>query len=92
MQVELLQHINMNYNNLKKWYAIAASPDIIKRAIGYALVVGFFLILINHGACILENNYTQVCFLQSLLSMLVPYIVVTFSSVQAIVSNHSNNQ
>jgi len=75
-----------NQSNFGKWFAIAVSPEVIKRSACYAIVVGSILILINHGACILDGVYSHQCFLQSILSALVPYIVVTFSSVQTTIS------
>ncbi len=74
---------------IKKWFAIALSPAVVRRSAGYALVVGTLLILINHGACIMDEVYSVECFLQSILSAAVPYLVVTFSTVQATLASES---
>ena len=81
----------VNQAHFKNWFVIALSPSIVKRAACYALVVGSLLILINHGACILDDMFSPECFLQSVLSAIVPYLVVTVSSVQATISNENRN-
>jgi hypothetical protein len=80
----------MSQSRYIEWFGIAVSPSVIRRSVCYAMVVGSLLILINHGACILDEMYTPECFLQSILSVIVPYIVVTVSSVQATISNEGN--
>jgi hypothetical protein len=65
------------------WLALAKSPTIVRRAFGYAFVVGPLLIAINHGMCIINCQYSFACLWQSVLSLCVPFIVSTFSSVQA---------
>ena len=77
----------MRQFEFEKWSAIAFSPRVMKRSACYAIVVGFLLILINHGACVLNEVFTLECFLQSILSTVAPYIVVTISSVRATISN-----
>jgi len=77
----------MNQFEFEKWSSIAFSPRVMKRSATYAVVVGSMLILINHGACFLDETFSSICFLQSLLSTVVPYIVVTISSVQTTISN-----
>ncbi len=70
------------------WIALAKSPMIVKRALGYALVVGTLLIAINHGTCIINWEYSFTCLWQSALSLCVPFTVSTFSSVQALLGGH----
>lgn len=77
----------MSQVELARWSEIAFSPCILKRSVSYAIVVGFLLILINHGPCVLDDMFTRACFLQSVLSVIVPYLVVTASSVQATIAN-----
>lgn len=77
----------MSQSRYVEWFGIAVSPRVMRRSACYAIVVGSLLILINHGACILDEMYTPECFLQSILSVIVPYIVVTVSSVQATISS-----
>ena len=72
------------------WLALAKSPIIVKRALGYAFVVGPVLIAINHGICIIHYEYSFACLWQSVLSLCVPYIVSTFSSVQALLGGNTS--
>ncbi|MCP5039618.1 MAG: hypothetical protein GY944_01230 [bacterium] len=62
---------------------IARSRPVVRRAIGYALVVGAVLISINHGDAILRGDLDAVRTLKMGLTVLVPYAVSTLSSVQA---------
>ena len=78
---------NTIQSKFAKYFAIATSTSVMKRSTCYAIVVGSLLILINHGGCVLDNVYDHKCFMQSILSVIVPYMVVTFSSVQATISN-----
>jgi hypothetical protein len=70
------------------WLALAKSPIVVRRALGYALVVGPLLIAINHGTCIINREYSFTCLWQSALSLCVPFTVSTFSSVQALLGGH----
>ncbi len=71
------------------WFALAVSGAVVRRAIVYSLIVGVALVAINHGTCILTpGSYTATCLWQSILSVMVPYVVTTVSSVQAI--RHQN--
>ncbi|MCH8133793.1 MAG: nitrate/nitrite transporter NrtS [Myxococcales bacterium] len=49
-----------------------------------ALLVGPILILINHGDSILQGEIGPVRALKMALTMAVPYLVSTFSSVGAL--------
>jgi len=80
----------MSRSRFEKWFREAVSLPVVKRSACYAIVVGTLLILINHGACILDEMYTIECLLQSVLSVIVPYVVVTFSSIQAANANECN--
>ncbi len=62
---------------------IAISRPVVRRAIGYALVVGVVLISINHGDALLRGDLDAVRALKMGLTVLVPYTVSTLSSVQA---------
>jgi hypothetical protein len=55
----------------------------VRRALGYAVVVGSVLITINHGDSILRGDLDSTRLLKMGLTVLVPYIVSTLSSVQA---------
>jgi hypothetical protein len=63
--------------------SLALTPSVIKRALKYAIVVGAVLITINHGDAILRGDFTPVRLFRMGLTMLVPYVVSTLSSVGA---------
>ena len=56
----------------------------MRRALGYAVVVGAILIAINHGDALLRGEVDGVRALKMGLTVLVPYVVSTLSSVQAL--------
>ena len=64
--------------------AVAAQPNIVRRALGYALGVGAILIAINHGDALLAGEVSTGRSLKMLLTVCVPYCVSTASSVSAI--------
>ena len=63
---------------------IATSKQVVRRALGYAVVVGAILITINHADAILRGEMDTVRALKMGLTVLVPYAVSTLSSVQAL--------
>ncbi len=64
-----------------EWIRLAFEASVVRRALGYAVVVGAILIAINHGAAILNGDLTADRLIQMGLTVLVPYLVSTFSSV-----------
>ena len=69
---------------MKSWYELATSTRVVRRALVYAALVGSVLITINHGDAILRGEFSEVRLLKALLTVCVPYIVSTLSSVQAL--------
>jgi len=63
---------------------LALRPDIVRRACGYAVVVGAILIAINHGDALIAGEVTTNRILKMLLTVAVPYCVSTASAVGAI--------
>lgn len=63
---------------------IAISPSVVRRALGYALVVGSILIAINHADAIARGDVDIVRGFKMGLTVIVPYVVSTLSSVQAL--------
>ena len=59
----------------------------MRRAIKYAMVVGAILIMINHGDAILRGEIPMGRILKMGLTVLVPYLVSTLSSVEAMRSS-----
>ena len=64
--------------------ALALTRGVVLSALKITLVVGSILALINHGAAILELNFTRGSLLQIMLTYMVPYSVSTYSSVRAL--------
>ncbi len=62
---------------------MALSPDVVKRALKMAVLVGPVLIAINQGDAVLAGQITAVHYLKMVLTVLVPYGVSTLSSVAA---------
>ena len=69
---------------MPEWLQLCLSKSVMKRALLSALVVGIILITINHGDAILRGQVDQDRFLKMLLTICVPYLVSTFSSVSTI--------
>ena len=69
---------------MNEWLSLASSPGIVRRACGYAVVVGAILITINHGDALWRGDVDGVRVLKMGLTVLVPYTVSTLSSVSAL--------
>jgi hypothetical protein len=63
------------------WLRLAAHPATVRRAFVTALIVGCVLIAINDGPAILAGQLTRERIIQMCLTVFVPYIVSTVSSV-----------
>ena len=68
---------------MREWLRLASSPSVVRRALGYAFVVGALLIAINHGDALLRGELSEARLLKMGLTVLVPYTVSTLSSVAA---------
>ena len=66
------------------WFAVAFERSVVRRSLGYAIVVGTILVAINHGHAILSGDLPTGRLGQMLLTVAVPYIVSTSSSVGAV--------
>jgi hypothetical protein len=67
-----------------EWLRVARDPAVVRRALGYAVVVGSILIAINHGTALVRGEVDAARLLQMGLTAMVPYCVSTSSSVGAI--------
>lgn len=63
------------------WLEIARERPVVRRASMSAVVVGALLITINHGDALLAGDISIGRLLKIGLTILVPYIVSTVSSV-----------
>lgn len=70
--------------NMIEWIRIALEPSVVRRALVYAVVVGALLIAINHGGALLYGDFNGGRLMQMGLTVMVPYLISTFSSVGAI--------
>ena len=68
---------------MRVWLKLALQRPVIRRALGYALLVGPVLIAINHNEALIRGELDGQRWLQMGLTMLVPYCVSTLSSVGA---------
>ena len=68
---------------MKELLRLALQPSVVKRALKFAVVVGIVLISINHGDAILKGEVSHKRLFQMALTVMVPYVVSTLSSVQA---------
>lgn len=68
---------------MKQTLALALKPSVVKRALKYAVIVGAVLIAINHGDAILRGDLPPARLFRMGLTVLVPYVVSTLSSVGA---------
>lgn len=66
------------------WWELASSSGVVRRALGYAVVVGAILITINHGDALLRGDVDATRWWKMGLTLLVPYTVSTLSSVSAL--------
>lgn len=66
---------------------LALSPPVVRRALKIAVVVGAVLILINHGDALLRGDFSAGRLFRMALTVLVPYLVSTISSVEALRSS-----
>ena len=65
------------------WWQLASRPAVVKRALLFAVVVGSILIGINHGPALLNGDVDGFRVFQMMLTVCVPYVVSTLSSVGA---------
>jgi hypothetical protein len=64
-----------------RWLRLAVHPATVRRALWTAVVVGSLLIAINHGDAIWRGDMDRVRVAKILLTLAVPYLVSTVSSV-----------
>jgi len=68
---------------VREWFSVARERGVVLRACKYAVVVGAVLITINHGDALLAGELDLRRLLKMGLTVLVPYVVSTLSSVGA---------
>ena len=66
------------------WLALATAGPVVRRALGFAAIVGTVLVAINHGDALLRGELGPGRAWKIGLTVLVPYGVSTISSVLAL--------
>jgi len=69
---------------MRFWFKTARDPVIVRCSMKYAFIVGPVLVAINHGDAIMQGTVDGVGLFKIGLTMMVPYLVSTFSSVGTI--------
>ncbi len=68
---------------MRDWLRTALRPEVVRRGLVYAVIVGPILIAINQGDAIVAGTVDRSAVLKMGLTLLVPYLVSTLSSVGA---------
>jgi hypothetical protein len=68
----------------RDWVRLAVSRPVVWRALKYAIVVGAILIGINHWDALLAGDVSGGRLAKMALTVCVPYLVSTLSSVGAL--------
>ena len=76
---------------LQEWARIATDRSVVRRALVTCGIVGVILVAINHGDALLRGELDAGRALAIALTVLVPYLVATVSSVAAIVGRRSGD-
>ena len=69
---------------MESWSKIAFSGPVVRRALMYAIVFGSVYVTINHGDAIIRGEFDRTRQVKAALTVCVPYLVSTLSSVQAL--------
>jgi hypothetical protein len=77
---------------IKEWISIAARPQVCKRCVKTALIVGTLLMLINYFDRLLTGQMGMTDWFKVALTFCVPYLVCTSASVGAIMENRNKNE
>jgi hypothetical protein len=68
------------------WLQAATRPDVVKRSLKVALIVGTILALINQGNVLLSGVFAPELIWKIPMTYCVPFCVSTYASVQAILA------
>ncbi len=71
---------------MTEWLRLCFSKNVMRRSFWTAIIVGAILVMINHGEAILHGQVTTGRIFQIILTVCVPYIVSTVSSVSTMLS------
>ncbi len=68
----------------RSWISMAREPDVVRRSLRVAAVVGTLLVAINYSDRALAGALGPADWAKMLLTYCVPYGVATYAAVQAI--------
>jgi hypothetical protein len=71
---------------VSEWLSCCLSKPVIRRALLSAMIVGSILIAINHGDAIYHKQVDGIRLFRICLTVVVPYVVSTVSSVSTMIS------
>lgn len=74
---------------MPRWLQLALSGSVVRRGLKFALVVGTVLVAINHGDALLRGEITGGRLLRIALTVTVPYLVSTISSLAALLDHEA---
>ncbi|GAB4370717.1 MAG: hypothetical protein Kow0062_05650 [Acidobacteriota bacterium] len=69
---------------MSEFFRLAFRRDVVRRSLVYAVIVGGILVAINHGTALLAGQLDSSRVWRIALTVVVPYIVSTSSSVGAL--------
>jgi hypothetical protein len=75
---------------LPVWVSLCLSKPVVRRALYSALIVGTILIAINHGDALIRGEIDSIRVFKIILTILVPYLVSTISSVLTIIDSQKD--
>jgi hypothetical protein len=68
------------------WTEVATRPDVVRRSLRVAAVVGTMLVLINHGDRLIASQLTSLDLVKIAMTYCVPYCVATYGAVGALLN------
>jgi hypothetical protein len=74
---------------VKNWLNTARRPDIVRRSLRVAALVGTILVAINYWDRILTSTLAPGDYIKMVMTYFVPYAVCTYSCVSAVKSDKS---
>lgn len=69
------------------WIQIAMRPEILRRSLRVAVLVGTILVLLNYTDRLLMGDITRIDIIKMMLTYLVPFSVSIHASVSAVREN-----
>lgn len=71
---------------LSEWLTGCVSRPVVRKAVLSSLIVGTVLVAINHGDALISGQIDGMRIFKIVLTMIVPYLVSTVSSVSTMIA------